>query len=321
MGWQNAPMLNKLTSAQQGGNRGAQLWGVDFKGALYTIYQKTPGGEWSNWLGPDWAGSRRPKQVYELAATQYSDGRVVLFVLDMNQELWMISQNSPGGDWSGWDKPGWNGMPKGGLKKLTAAQQGPNGKAQLWALTAEGTIVGSHQISNDRWFEGWYEWQTTPENSTFVELTAARQGDGRSALWGLDTKRQLWGMGQSSFSDEVPPGGWGSWVGPNWLGAPKMRNIAACEGKQGVYLWGIGEDEYRIFHNWQLSPQRDNKWGGWQIGDWMNGPMSYELTAARQNNGCSQVWAISLKQVLHSIAETGKDCYWEKVWTPSPKTA
>src|SRR5215813_9931091 len=133
MSWQNAPTLNKLTSAQQGGNRGAQLWGVDFKGTLHTIYQKTPGGEWSNWLGPDWAGARRPKQVYELAATQYSDGRVVLFVLDMYQELWMISQNSPGGDWSGWEKPEWNGMPKGGLRKLTAVQQGPNGKAQLWA--------------------------------------------------------------------------------------------------------------------------------------------------------------------------------------------
>ena len=56
--WQNAPTLNKLTASQQGGNRGAQLWGVDFKGTLHTIYQKTPGGGWSQWLGPTWAGPR-----------------------------------------------------------------------------------------------------------------------------------------------------------------------------------------------------------------------------------------------------------------------
>jgi hypothetical protein len=321
MSWQNAPALNKLTSSQQGGNRGAQLWGVDLKGTLHTIYQKTPGGEWSNWLGPDWAGPGYPKQVYELAATQYNDGRVALFVLDLRRDLWTISQTSPGGDWSHWEGPGWNGAPRGWLKKLTAVQQGPNGKAQLWGLTDEDTIIGCHQVSNDgRWFQGWYDWHATPDNSRFIELTAARQGDGRSALWGLDTKLQLWSMSQTSTRDETPPGGWGPWIGPNWQESPKLRNIAACEGKQGAYLWGIGEQEYRIFHNWQLS-QGGDKWGGWQIGDWMNGPRSYELTAARQNNGCAQLWAVSLKGVLHSIAETGPNCFWEMNWTPSPKTA
>lgn len=50
-------------------------------------------------------------------------------------------------------------------------------------------------------------------------------------------------------------------------------------------------------HDWQLGRGSD-KWGGWQMSDWVNGPFIYELTAAGQNNGCSQVWAISLQQVL-----------------------
>jgi hypothetical protein len=54
-GWQNAPAFEKLTASQQGGNRGAQLWGVQYNGTLDTIYQITPGGSWSQWLGPDWA--------------------------------------------------------------------------------------------------------------------------------------------------------------------------------------------------------------------------------------------------------------------------
>ena len=101
MAWHNAPVLNKLTASQQGGSRGAQLWGIDFKGALYTVYQKTPGGEWSDWTKLNVTGSNQPKQVYELAATQMSDGRVMLFVLDLKQELWTISQHSHGGDWVG----------------------------------------------------------------------------------------------------------------------------------------------------------------------------------------------------------------------------
>ena len=74
MAWENAPTLNKLTASQQGGNPGAQLWGVDYKGTVHTIYQTTPGGEWSKWLGPDWAGPGYPKQVYELAASQVKEG-------------------------------------------------------------------------------------------------------------------------------------------------------------------------------------------------------------------------------------------------------
>lgn len=317
MAWQNAPLLNKLTAAQQSGNRGAQLWGVNFKGVLHTIYQKSPGGEWSNWMGPDWAGPGYPKQVYELAATQQSNGCVKLFVLDMDQKLWTIAQQSPGGDWSGWNQPEWDGMPKGGLKKLCATPHGSQGFGQMWALTNSGTVVGNHQMTAEgRWFQGWYDWDriTVEEKPEFIEITAARQGNGRTALWGLDKKLQLWCTEQTS-SDANPPGGWGPWKGPNWQGAPKLRNIAACQGKQGALLWGIGEDEWRIFHNWQLGPGSD-KWGGWQIGDWMNGPMSYELTAAGQNNGCAQVWAISLENVLHSIAEMAPDCSWEMSWQP-----
>ena len=101
MSWQNPPaLLNKLTASQQGGNRGAQLWGVDIKGTLYTIYQTTPGGEWSNWKGPDWNGPNHPKQVYELAACQRHDGTVQLWVLDMKRQLWSTWQRSPGGQTS-----------------------------------------------------------------------------------------------------------------------------------------------------------------------------------------------------------------------------
>jgi hypothetical protein len=39
MSWQNAPVLIKLASAQLPGKNGAQIWGVDNRGRLYTNYQ------------------------------------------------------------------------------------------------------------------------------------------------------------------------------------------------------------------------------------------------------------------------------------------
>src|SRR5689334_9001764 len=100
-GWQNAPTLNKLTASQQGGSRGAQLWGVQYDGTLNTIYQETPGGSWSQWLGSDWAGGGYPEQVYELAAAEQNNGCVQFWGLDMGLRLWSNKQSSPGGNWEG----------------------------------------------------------------------------------------------------------------------------------------------------------------------------------------------------------------------------
>jgi hypothetical protein len=314
MPWHNAPVLNKLTASQQGGSRGAQLWGVDFRGSLHTVLQKTPGGEWGEWEKLDLTGPNRPRQVYELAATQMSDGRVVLFVLDVKQELWTLTQTSAGGDWGGWERPDWNGMAQGDLKKLCAAPHGGKRLGQMWALMSDGILVGNNQVTADgRWFQGWYEWEpsTVTEKHRFIEVTAAPQGNGHSILWGLDANRRLWSARQTS-SDEHPPSGWEAWQGPNWQGAPKLRNIAACESTTGAHLWGIDE-EYRMVSIFQTAPGSD-KWSGWSSGDWMNAPFSYELTAAAQNNGCAQVWAIDLHQVLHSIAQTPRG--WDLSWVP-----
>lgn len=309
MAWQNAPALNKLTASRQGGNRGAQLWGVDYKGTVYTTYQTTPGGEWSAWSGPDWGGPGYPKQVYELAAAQQGNGGVQIWVLDGKRQIWTNRQPQPGGGWEGWRGPGWNSMP-GSLKftKLTATRLAGGQGAQFWGITDNGILTSCWQILPAGNWSPWQDFKATPEGSRWIEVTAAQQGDGKGALWGLDSKRQLWGTGQASVG-----GAWGVWNGPNWLGAPKLRNIAAAEGPNGAIIWGQDED-YRMVANFQVKPGT-NEWSGWSTGDWHDAPLSYEPTAAGQNNGCVQLWAIGLTGVLHSIAQTPPGCAWG-TWQP-----
>jgi hypothetical protein len=130
-------------------------------------------------------------------------------------------------------------------------------------------------------------------------------------MWGLDTNMQLWGMGQVSKG-----GAWGPWNGPNWLGAPKLRNIAAVEMGfgRGACIWGITED-YKLVYNYQTAPG-SNDWWGWSAGDHKDELRGYELTAAGQNNGCARVWVISLNQVLTSQEQRSDSHDWEKFWTP-----
>jgi hypothetical protein len=306
MSWQNAPSLTKLTSTQHAGKRGAHLWGVDVKGTLYSIYQQTPGGDWSQWKGPDWAGPSFPKQVYELAACQSKDGRVILFTLDVRRRLQYVTQDDPDGNWTGWQTLDWDGS-NGILTKLTAVQRGKDEiGAELWAITNAGEVLSSHQwLKEARWFQGWYVWPTPPD-SEIRELAAARQHDNHVALWGLDQKLQLWCMTENTFDSQTPPTGWGSWQGPNWGGAPKLRNIAAVRGAEGVILWGIDEN-FRMIQNWQNG---QGKWNGWSHVNWMGAPHSYELTAAGQNNLCVELWAVTNMGKLTSIAQNAPSCVW-----------
>lgn len=322
MPWQNAPALNKLTASQLGGNRGAQLWGVDFRGKLYTIYQKSPGGEWSNWMTTEWAPTNHPKQVYELGACQLGDGRVKLWVLDQKRDIWTVEQETPGGSWRNWwhgTKTKWNNAP-GIFKRLAPTHMAKMkgslsdwpGSAMFIGLKEDGRLAVCYSSGFDSWSRFRNDWNGA---SGLIEVTACQQGgDGRVAIWGLDDKRQLW----ATLESEAGTANFSAWIGPNWQSAPRLRNIAAVQGANGAIIVGQDED-YRVMANFQSSPGSSN-WSGWTAPNWANAPQSYELTAAGQNNGLAQIWAVTLKNNLTSIAQRDAS-HWPDRWTdedPNP---
>jgi hypothetical protein len=302
MSWQNAPVLRKLTASEQGGNRGARLWGVDAKGKLYTINQKTPGGEWSNWMGTEGFPANGPKQVYELAACQLANGQCRLWVLDMKREIWAIEQDSPGGNWSHWWHPSrgyWNNAPAA-FKKIAASHaakiagslaDSPGG-AIFIGLKEDGRMAACFNTGTS-WTRFRNDWHG---NVPYVEITVCQQSDGRLALWAIDEQHQLWGSGEKQAGTMD----FGPWAGPNWLGAPKVRNIAAVKGPHGAIV--VAQDEqFRVIAKFQTGA--GDNWSNWTPANWANAPASYELTAAGQGNGLAQVWAVSLRQKLTSIAQ------------------
>lgn len=307
MSWQNAPSLNKLTASQQGGSRGAQLWGVDHKGKLHTIYQKSPGGAWSNWMGPEWNPQQHPPQVYELAACQLGNGAVQLWALDMKHEIWTAMQHEQGGDWDGWwhsSNVRWN-KSQWTFKKIACTQMA---SGVLFAGVKDDGHLAVTFDGGGRWSRWRDNFHPTPQDSRWIEFTACKQGDGRIALWGLDEQRQLWGAGEM----QKGTGDMGGWNGPNWLGAPRLRNIAAVEGKRGAVIVAQDED-YRVLVNSQTAPGKDT-WSGWSRLGGDNAPRSYELTAAAQNNELARVWAITLRGTLTSIAQRDGD-HWDDAWS------
>lgn len=321
MSWQNAPALNKLTATQLGGpNEGAQLWGVDIKGTLYSTFQTGPGGRWSQWRGPDWKEKTYPEQVYELAAAQLDQDRGQLWVLDSKRQLWTTTQGSKGSPWGLWIGPGWNNFPKGiELKKVAATRLTGDRAAQFWAITDNGILTSCYQQPVAGNWTPFQDWKVkTPDNLPWIEITACRQGNGAGILWGLDSRMQLWSMSQQKTDQGGP---WANaWLGPHWLGAPYLRNIAAVDmaNGRGACIWGITED-YKLIYRVQSKPG-STEWSPWTSGDVGDKLTGYEITAAGQNNKQARVWVISLDQTLTSQqVKAGASADWERQWTPAPK--
>jgi hypothetical protein len=225
----------------------------------------------------------------------------------MKGGLWARWQTSPGGNWSAWqprfaDVPG-NQRPR----KISAVRGGGDQGMYLFAILESGALHYCYSTLPTGNFSGWAAFPETPEKSKFIEVTGCEQKDGRSAVWALDEKRQLWGSGQES-----PGGKWGAWVGPNWMKAPKLRNIAAVEGMNGAIINGQDED-YHFTSNFQQGAGQ-NSWRGWSTPGQDFSPPSYELTAAGQNNGVAQIWAITVGGKLTTCIHKENN-HWNPDWS------
>jgi hypothetical protein len=189
-------------ACQQGGSRGAALWGVDQQGLLRSTYQETAGGGWS-WWSDEWNGAS-PRNVVALTAAQQDDGRVALWALTPDGALHCNTQTSPGGGWSGWSAGDWNGAPK--LRHICACQQGGTSGAALWGVDQQGVLRCTYQASPGSGWESWSgEWNGASPRD-IIALTAAQQGDGRVALWALTPDGAL------HCNTQISPGGnWHGW--------------------------------------------------------------------------------------------------------------
>lgn len=293
--WAEAPSLNMIEAAQQGGKRGAQLWGVTQNYKLISTFQVTPGGNWSEWSLPGWAGMTKP--VLDIAAAQQNNGKVQLWVIDSRGQLYSISQLAPGGGWGQWSGPNWNSAPQ--LNSIAAVQQRGNRGAQLWGVTEEMTLMTTFQETPGGNWSGWKVWMGAPN---VKDVTAADQNDGRVQLFLVDDQLQLWTAWQTS-----PGGSWTTTQGPNWNGAPKMWNVCAAQqgGQRGAQLWGI-DVHYKLITCYQFTP--GGNWSGWQ--EWPNTPPVVELAAAGQNNGCVQLWVLTNDGSLLSTRQTAPGGSW-----------
>ena len=299
--WNNAPRLSMAAACQQGGPRGAQLWGIDTAGQLRSTYQESPGGPWSGWSGV-WNGAS-PANLISITAAQQNNGMVRIWAVDASNALYSNAQTSPGGDWTGWSPAGWNGAPP--LRAVAACQQsGPRG-AQLWGIDTAGQLRSTYQESPGGPWSGWSGVWNGDSPGQLVSVAAAQQNNGMVRIWAVDASNALYSNAQTS-----PGGDWTGWSPAGWNGPPPLRAVAACQqsGPRGAQLWGI-DTAGQLRSTYQESP--GGPWSGWS-GVW-NGDSPGQLVsvaAAQQNNGTARIWVVNTEGVVYSNAQSSPGGNW-----------
>ena len=306
--WNNAPALAVIAASQQGGPRGAQLWGIDTSGQLRSTYQQTPGGAWSGW-SDIWNGAS-PDQLVSLAAAQQNDGKVRLWALDAGNVLYSNAQTAPGGDWTGWSPGGWSNPPP--LRVLAASQQGGPRGAQLWGIDTSGQLRSTYQVTAGGAWSDWSGVWNGASPGNLISLAAAQQNDGKVRLWVVDANNALYSNAQTA-----PGGDWTGWSPGGWSNPPPLRAVAASQqgGPRGAQLWGI-DTSGQLRSTYQQTP--GGAWSAWS-GVW-NGaspPNLVSVAAAQQNDGKVRIWVVDANNVTYTNAQTAPGGDWTG-WSPAP---
>ena len=226
-------------------------------GNTWHIWQNTPGGAWSDWasLGapPNYNLAQDPIQ---LVVEANSDGRLEVFVVD--DFLWHVWQNTPGGAWSDWASP--SHPPHLGLDYNFSVGVNLGGRLEVFAFGADITLWHMSQKTPG---EPWGDWTSLgkPQNLYAPSpLAVARNLDGRLDVFFVPGL--LSHIGQ--VTPQITPGGaWSTWTSldapPGEPYVPLNTSLAAARNLDGRLEVFVPDTTGILWHILQVNP-----------GDWGN---------------------------------------------------
>jgi RHS repeat-associated protein len=203
-GLANQPVpFYEISAAQQSGNRGVSLKAIDANGAIWVLYQTTPGGAWSKWEGPGFKNQPEPMTLVTQAGQ--NNGDLELFSTNKSYSVWAIPQLSPGGDYGAWTGPGIANQPLP-YYQISAAQQSGNRGVSLKTIDSNGALWVLYQTTPGGAWSNWEGPGFYSQPTAMKLLTQAGQNNGCLQLFTIDLSNNLWTISQLS-----PGGNYGAW--------------------------------------------------------------------------------------------------------------
>lgn len=260
-----------------------EVFGVGADGALWTTFQTTPNGSWSDWYSLAGAVTGTP------AVTQNQDGRLEAFAIGADRAVWHTWQTAPSGSFGGWASL------EGSVQGDPVVAPEADGRLDVFATGADGAI--------------WHVWQTAPSSgwSDWASLAAPPAGgltDPRVVLQ-ADGQIAAFARGSSDgavYESKESSGGWTPWFSLD--GAIEGALTVGLDEDTRVEVFARGADG-ALWHDWETSP--GGAWSGWfSLAGLVSAP-----SVARNGDGRLEVFVKGGGQSLWHIAQNTPNGGWD----------
>ena len=205
-----------------------------------------------------------------------SDGRLEMFGVGANTDIWHDYQNAPNSSWNGWID-----MANGNSLAGPAVSHDKDGRLEVFVATGSGRVWHNYQVpgGGGAW-NGWSN-QGGPSVTNLVALTNL---DGRIEVFGIGNDGYVWHEWQTSAN-----GGWTtSWssTGGQQIKAGMAGTINA-DGR--LELFGQGNNGH-VWHNYQTSPGQ--VFNGWVDMGASSAGLDSHLAVAQNADGRLEVFGV-----------------------------
>ncbi|MEZ0114577.1 hypothetical protein ABH920_008612 [Catenulispora sp. EB89] len=251
-------------------------------------YETAPDQAWSGWnaFGPDTSGTK-PK-VVSVAAGRHLGGRVEVFAVMSDGSILNKYEQSPGGNWSGW-----NGFANGGTAASASVGAHQDGRLEIFAVTPGGSLLNMYEtVPDGPWASTWSGFGPTGTTLKVESVTAARHAHGRLEVFVVMSDGSM----QNKY-EQSPDGTWSPWNGYADKATSVIGSGYPGTDSSGVHLDGRMEvfavtSNGGLANKFEGSP--DGTWSGWNgFGPTDIAPQTVVASAVSQHkSGRLEVFAV-----------------------------
>jgi len=248
------------------------------------IWQVVPNGGWSTFQD---LGSPNSNGIqFSVVAANDADGRIEIFVVATNGELWHMWQTTPSAaPWSAWGV-----FPNISLITPPAIANNADGRLEVFAIRQDGSLAHIWQVLPNG---GWSSWGSLGQPSSVLateQVSVCANQDGRLEVFGLDVNGAVCHIWQV-----LPNGGWSQWSSLQRPApaTPIVVPPVAVSNQNGAIEVFAQDHNGNLWHIWQTAA--NNGWSIWQClsgGDFDANLSTEPPTVGRNQDGRLKVFAV-----------------------------
>lgn len=212
---------------------------VSANGNVMRKAQSTPGGSWNAWVSLGGAGYTNLQAIANL------DGRVEVFAIGSNGDIWHTWETAANGNFVG----SWFDRTGKAIKPGYDVAMNADGRLELFGVAADGQVWHNWQTNAGSGWKGWASLGGTSMNSS---VAVGKDADGRLELFALGNgNTHIWVNFQTS-----PGGSYSGWFDIGGAGIKAGFAVGINETGR-LEMFGVGSNG-NVQHSFQV-----NAGGGW----------------------------------------------------------